>query len=166
VESHSYVVSNGMVRRGLLHTGVDCSYDQNSTGISLSCIVFPLVYLTTLLRQIPFIQSIAAWPLLVGTATTMVIAIALPYSPLRSYLQMVPLPAFFFAYLAAALLCYCVLFQVGKFIYIRLFGEWLGCRDMLPYVQPGGRAVPIHERSVIDRFTIWLASVKLFSYCM
>jgi Mg2+-importing ATPase len=39
-------------------------------------------------RRIPFIQSRAAWPLIVMTGMVMALGIALPFSPLASYLQL------------------------------------------------------------------------------
>ena len=36
-------------------------------------------------RRIPFIQSRAAWPLIVMTLLVMVVGIALPFSPLAGY---------------------------------------------------------------------------------
>ena len=43
-------------------------------------------------RRIPFIQSRAAWPLIVMTGIVMALGIALPFSPLASYLQLQALP--------------------------------------------------------------------------
>ena len=39
-------------------------------------------------RRIPFIQSRAAWPLIVMTGIVMALGIALPFSPMASYLQL------------------------------------------------------------------------------
>jgi len=76
--------------------------------------------------KIPFIQSIAGWPLLVGTSLVMVAGIATPFIPgLRDALTMVAPPGLFFAYLLGVLLCYCLLVFVVKTIYIRIFKNWM-----------------------------------------
>lgn len=43
-------------------------------------------------RRVPFIQSCASWPLMIMTVIVMIVGIALPFSPLASYLQLQALP--------------------------------------------------------------------------
>jgi Mg2+-importing ATPase len=76
-------------------------------------------------RHIPFIQSRAAAPVIVLTASIMAFGIYLPFSSLGAHLGMVPLPLSYFGWLAAILLSYCALTQLVKTIYIRRFGQWL-----------------------------------------
>jgi len=76
-------------------------------------------------QHIPFIQSRAATPVIVLTASIMALGIYLPFSSLGAHLGMVPLPLSYFGWLAAILLSYCVLTQLIKTIYIRRFGQWL-----------------------------------------
>ena len=76
-------------------------------------------------RHIPFIQSRAAWPVILLTASIMAIGIYLPYSPLGAHLGLVPLPMSYFPWLGGILLSYCVLTQLVKTFYIRRFHEWL-----------------------------------------
>lgn len=76
-------------------------------------------------RRIPFIQSNAAWPLMLMTFAIMAIGIAIPFTPLGSYIGLMPLPLSYFPWLIATLLCYCVLTQMIKMWYIRRFGKWL-----------------------------------------
>ena len=76
-------------------------------------------------RHIPFIQSRAATPVILLTASIMVIGIYLPFSPLGAHVGMVPLPISYFPWLAGILLSYCVLTQMVKRLYIRRFGQWL-----------------------------------------
>jgi Mg2+-importing ATPase len=76
-------------------------------------------------QHIPFIQSRAATPVILLTASIMAFGIYLPYSSLGAHLGMVPLPLSYFPWLAGILLCYCVLTQLVKRIYIRRFGQWL-----------------------------------------
>jgi len=76
-------------------------------------------------QHIPFIQSRAAMPVIMLTASIMAFGIYLPFSPLGEHLGMVPLPLSYFAWLAGILLSYCILTQVVKQIYIRRFGQWL-----------------------------------------
>jgi Mg2+-importing ATPase len=76
-------------------------------------------------QHIPFIQSRAATPVILLTASIMAFGIYLPYSTLGEHLSMVPLPLAYFPWLAGILLSYCVLTQVVKRIYIHKFGQWL-----------------------------------------
>jgi len=76
-------------------------------------------------QHIPFIQSRAATPVILLTASIMAFGIYLPYSSVGAHLGLVPLPWSYFPWLAGILLCYCVLTQVVKRIYIRRFGQWL-----------------------------------------
>jgi Mg2+-importing ATPase len=76
-------------------------------------------------RRIPFVQSIAAAPVLALTAAIMVVGMYLPFSLLGGKIGLVPLPGVYFGYLAVTLLCYCVLTQLMKMLYIRRFGRWL-----------------------------------------
>ncbi|UPG86138.1 magnesium-translocating P-type ATPase [Luteibacter aegosomatis] len=76
-------------------------------------------------RRIPFLRSMASAPVLALTGTIMVVGMLLPFSPLGAHIGMVPLPGMYFAWLTLTLVCYCVLTQVVKTIYIRRYGHWL-----------------------------------------
>jgi P-type Mg2+ transporter len=77
-------------------------------------------------QHVPFIESRAATPVILLTASIMALGIYLPFSPLGAHLGMVLLPlAHFFGWLAAILLSYCVLTQLVKVAYVRRFGQWL-----------------------------------------
>ena len=76
-------------------------------------------------QHIPFVQSRAATPVILLTATIMAFGIYLPFSPVGKHLGMVPLPPTYFIWLAGILLSYCLLTQLVKTIYIRRFGQWL-----------------------------------------
>lgn len=76
-------------------------------------------------QHIPFIQSRAAWPVILLTASIMAIGIYLPFSPLGEHVGMVPLPPSYFPWLVGILLSYCLLTQLMKRFYIRRFGQWL-----------------------------------------
>ncbi|EMX8932220.1 magnesium-translocating P-type ATPase [Enterobacter asburiae] len=73
-------------------------------------------------RRIPFIQSRAAWPLIVMTGIVMALGIALPFSPLAGYLQLQALPLSYFPWLVAILAGYMVLTQMVKGFYARRYG--------------------------------------------
>jgi Mg2+-importing ATPase len=64
-------------------------------------------------------------PVILLTASIMAFGIYLPFSPLGAHLGMLPLPLSYFGWLAGILLCYCVLTQLIKTLYIRHFGQWL-----------------------------------------
>jgi P-type Mg2+ transporter len=76
-------------------------------------------------QHIPFIQSRAATPVILLTASIMAIGMYLPFSPLGAHLGMVPLPLSYFPWLVGILLSYCVLTQLVKHLYIRRFAQWL-----------------------------------------
>src|SRR5271169_5759035 len=76
-------------------------------------------------QHIPFIQSRAAAPVILLTASIMAFGIYLPYSSVGAHLGMVPLPLSYFSWLAGILLSYCLLTQLVKRIYIHRFGQWL-----------------------------------------
>ncbi len=75
--------------------------------------------------KVPFVQSRAAWPVLALTAVIMFCGIVLPFSFFGPKLGLVPLPASYFAWLAAILLSYSLLTQAMKVWYIRRFRNWL-----------------------------------------
>ena len=76
-------------------------------------------------KQIPFIQSWAAAPVVALTSLIMVIGIWIPFSPFASALKLEPLPGTYFLYLLVILFAYCALTQVIKTWFIRKFGQWL-----------------------------------------
>jgi len=76
-------------------------------------------------QHIPFVQSRAATPVILLTATIMAFGIYLPFSPVGKHLGMVSLPPTYFIWLAGILLSYCLLTQLVKTICIRRFGQWL-----------------------------------------
>jgi P-type Mg2+ transporter len=76
-------------------------------------------------QHIPFIQSRAATPVILLTASIMAIGIYLPFSSLGEHLGLVPLPMSYFPWLVGILLSYCILTQLMKRLYIRRFGQWL-----------------------------------------
>ncbi|PTA88835.1 magnesium-translocating P-type ATPase [Kosakonia sp. H7A] len=73
-------------------------------------------------RRVPFIQSRAAWPLIAMTLMVICVGIALPFSPLASYLQLQALPLSYFPWLVAILAGYMTLTQWVKGFYSRRYG--------------------------------------------
>ncbi|MES2354387.1 MAG: magnesium-translocating P-type ATPase [Pseudomonadota bacterium] len=73
-------------------------------------------------RKIPFIQSRAAWPLLVTTLCVIAAGIFLPMGPLANYFKMEALPPIYFLWLVAVLLGYLWLTQAMKNIFTRRYG--------------------------------------------
>ncbi|MFH7812474.1 MULTISPECIES: magnesium-translocating P-type ATPase [Acetobacter] len=72
--------------------------------------------------QRPFIDSRAAWPLMLMTVIIAAIGIVLPNSPLGGYFGFQPLPLSYYPWLAAMILGYAFLTSLMKKIYIRQFG--------------------------------------------
>jgi len=75
----------------------------------------------------PFIQSIAAFPLVAASVLAIIVGCSLPYIPvLNTYLNMQPLPSIYWAYFVGCILSYMLLTQVIKMIYLRVFaGDWI-----------------------------------------
>jgi len=76
-------------------------------------------------NKIPFIQSRASLPLIVGTSIVIALGIVIPFSPLKGPLQMEYLPGMYYPYLLGVLLGYCAIVQLGKVIYVRVFHQWM-----------------------------------------
>ncbi|CAB4243884.1 magnesium transporter [Methylacidimicrobium sp. AP8] len=76
-------------------------------------------------RKIPFLQSVAAWPLVVATILVFILGQLILVTPFGAAAGLVPLPISFYFWLWAILLSYCVLTQIVKNWYVRRFGEWL-----------------------------------------
>ncbi|ODU58087.1 MAG: magnesium-translocating P-type ATPase [Comamonadaceae bacterium SCN 68-20] len=72
--------------------------------------------------RLPFIQSRAAWPLLLTTAAIMAVGIFLPMGPLAGHFKLQALPPLYWPLLAAILLGYAVLATWAKRAYMRRFG--------------------------------------------
>jgi Mg2+-importing ATPase len=76
-------------------------------------------------RKIPFLQSVAAAPVLGLTTAIIVIGMIIPYTSIGTKIGMVQVPDIYYAWLAATVLAYCALTQVVKLIYIKRYGRWL-----------------------------------------
>jgi len=76
-------------------------------------------------RKIPFVQSIAAAPVMAMTLAIMGVGVLIPFTVLGAKLGMSALPPPYFAWLIATLVCYWVLTQVVKRVYMRRYGSWL-----------------------------------------
>jgi len=76
-------------------------------------------------RKIPFLQSVAAAPVLGLTTAIIVIGMIIPYTGIGTKIGMVQVPDIYYAWLAATVLAYCALTQVVKLAYIKRYGRWL-----------------------------------------
>ena len=96
-------------------------------------------------RRVPFFHSRPSTPLALATITCVTIGVLLPFSPLAHVLGFVPLPASFLAALAAMIVLYLVLVELGKLRFYR--------------VQPHGpriaRRRPDREHWIRHRATRW-----------
>jgi len=72
--------------------------------------------------KLPFIESRAAWPLMLMTVIIMAIGVMLPMSPLADYFDLQTLPMSYFPWLVGILLGYAALTTAMKRIYLRKFG--------------------------------------------
>jgi P-type Mg2+ transporter len=76
-------------------------------------------------QKIPFIQSMAAAPVLLLTGAIMIVGVVIPFTPFGASIGLQPLPKTFFPWLAATLLSYSVVTQLVKLWYLRRFKTWL-----------------------------------------
>jgi P-type Mg2+ transporter len=76
-------------------------------------------------QKIPFIQSIAAAPVVLLTGAIMVIGLLIPFTSFGASVGLHPLPMAYFPWLALTLLAYCVTTQLVKLWYLRKFKGWL-----------------------------------------
>ncbi|KAG0321815.1 hypothetical protein BGZ97_010246 [Linnemannia gamsii] len=75
--------------------------------------------------KIPFVQTIAAKPVIASSLIISVIVLVLPYiGVFRDLLTMVELPGVFYGYLVGALTCYFLVTQMAKVVYLRIFHTW------------------------------------------
>jgi P-type Mg2+ transporter len=65
-------------------------------------------------NRIPFLQSMASWPLIVTSIFIMIVGTWLPFSPVAEYLDFVPLPLGYWPLLVLTLLAYVTLTQLVK----------------------------------------------------
>ena len=76
-------------------------------------------------RRIPFLQSIAAAPVLALTTAIIVIGMAIPFTGVGAKLGMLEMPAVYFGWLAITVVAYCALTQMMKLLYMRRYASWL-----------------------------------------
>jgi Mg2+-importing ATPase len=76
-------------------------------------------------KRIPFVQSTAAWPVVLMTTLVMIAGMYIPFSPFAAAFKFTPLPAAYFPGLLTILLGYCLLTQVVKTWFIKKFKVWL-----------------------------------------
>jgi Mg2+-importing ATPase len=75
--------------------------------------------------RVPFVQSRAAWPVLIMTALVMGAGLLIPYSAFGRSLGFDGPPVHYLLFLVAILVAYTTLTQIVKTWYIRRFATWL-----------------------------------------
>jgi len=75
--------------------------------------------------KFPFIQTRAANFVILLTSICIALGIAVPWTPLGKYLGMMGLPGLYYPYLIGANIAYCIVVNIVKVIYIRIFHDWL-----------------------------------------
>lgn len=76
-------------------------------------------------KKIPFIQSRASKPVLLITVVVVALGICIPFTVFGASVGLEPLPLAYFPWLIGILLCYCLLTQIVKKLYIKKFNRWL-----------------------------------------
>lgn len=75
--------------------------------------------------KIPFIQSHASLPVTLLTFMGIAVLTAIPFLPFGTKIGFAPLPAVYFLWLCAIIICYMALTTVVKKLYIKKYGELL-----------------------------------------
>ncbi len=75
--------------------------------------------------KIPFIQSHAAFPVLLFTSLAIAVGTVIPYTSFGEAIGMSPMPAVYFSFLVGIILCYMLLATFMKTMYKRRYGELL-----------------------------------------
>ncbi|GAB6168498.1 magnesium-translocating P-type ATPase [Clostridium carnis] len=75
--------------------------------------------------KIPFLQSRASLPVIVITFIGIIIGTVIPYTEVGINLNMAPLPLIYFPYLLGIIVCYMILVNIIKKVYINRFDELL-----------------------------------------
>ncbi len=96
-------------------------------------------------RRIPFFHSRPSTPLTVATTICVAVGVLLPFSPLAGVLGFTALPAAFMAALAAMIVVYLLLIELGKRRFYRV----------RPAGPPLARPRPDHERRIHRRASRW-----------
>jgi Mg2+-importing ATPase len=96
-------------------------------------------------RRVPFFRSRPSTPLTVATFVCVAIGVALPFSPFADVLGFTALPAGFLAALAAMIVVYLVLIELGKRRFYRV----------IPPGPPIARRRPERERWIHHRASRW-----------
>ncbi|HOB15744.1 MAG TPA: cation transporting ATPase C-terminal domain-containing protein, partial [Defluviitoga sp.] len=76
-------------------------------------------------EKIPFIQSIASWPLMLFTSLGVTLGTIIPFTSVGESLGFVPLPGIYFLILLFTLLAYLIVAQFVKERFIKKFGSLL-----------------------------------------
>ncbi len=76
-------------------------------------------------EKIPFIKSRASNPVMLVTSCLLLFGTVLPFTPLSKSLGLASLPQIYFAFLFVTLICYMILINIVKKIYIKKYGELL-----------------------------------------
>jgi P-type Mg2+ transporter len=101
-------------------------------------------------RRVPFLRSRPSTPLAVATIGCVAIGVALPFSPLADVLGFTAVPAGFLAALAAMIVVYLVLIELGKRHFYRV----------LPPGPSIARPRPERERRIHHRASRWTVRAR------
>ncbi|WP_430536183.1 magnesium-translocating P-type ATPase [Listeria rocourtiae] len=76
-------------------------------------------------EKIPFIQSLAAAPVMISTLIVMGLGIIIPFTSFGHNIGLVSLPLSYFPWLIAILVGYMITVQIAKNLYIKKFNDWI-----------------------------------------
>ncbi len=76
-------------------------------------------------KKLPFIQSIASWPVIVSSLAAIGVAFVIILTPLRQMFDFAKLPDNYWIWFVGIVVAYLITLEGAKKIYIRLTNEWL-----------------------------------------
>ena len=76
-------------------------------------------------KKLPFIQSIASWPVIVSSLAAIGVAFVIILTPLRQTFDFAKLPDNYWIWFVGIVVAYLITLEGAKKIYIRLTNEWL-----------------------------------------
>lgn len=76
-------------------------------------------------EKIPFVQDIAAWPVILSTVVVSAIGIGIPFTPIGKVMGFISLPLSYFGFLVLLFIGYFTIGQLVKRLYIWLYKQWL-----------------------------------------
>lgn len=76
-------------------------------------------------RKIPFVQSIASWPVILSSMGAIALGLLIVLTPIRAVFDFVKLPANYWGWFIAIIVLYLITVEFAKRLYIHITKEWI-----------------------------------------